>query len=358
MNELKQDVLAYILDHVVLPLKLPLSSEKLAAVSDRFAFLCVLDETVDEMCAENRLFGGSVEIRRVVQLIKTWRRLQYDDAGRSSRIDERVLHKSICSLKNNESLALYMPTQNACILLTRSSGSSSFPAVVSYFQVSHANEKIMTRGDDTLESIVPDASFRVPSLDVLSAPCFAQLLVDLSSSFETTATSVKHGYMQTEVRDVSSPILLADWLMHALASTERMCGVSEEPLKIKKKVRDDVLWANCLLPFRRSPMWTSIKSVLHLELCTRFGERNGLVIYKTIIVRVLENLCHITYKMNSDDLNKQMVRKLARRLYKLHKLTECSGDTLADLGLNELIDSKRMVFLNKKKHDHFCISLL
>ena len=64
--------------------------------------------------------------------------------------------------------------------------------MVSYFQVPHANEKIMNRDDDTLESIVPDASFRVPSLVVLSAPCFAQLLVDLSSSFESATCPVHY----------------------------------------------------------------------------------------------------------------------------------------------------------------------
>ena len=351
MYEVKPDVLKYMLDHVVFPVKLPQSSEPIAAVSDRHAFLLVVDEVINALCSEHTKLAASVELQRVAKLARMWRRLQYDTAATSFRIDERLLHESICSLKESESLALYMPTQNACLLITRSDSGSPFQAVVSYFHASHANQIIMSSNDDSLERIVPDASFRVADWSVVNAASFAQLLADLSSDFETHGTSSKCGLKQTEVRDVSSPGLIVDWLMHALVGNETMPDVDEKPVKIKKRVRDDILWSDCLLPFRRSPMWTCIKCVLHLEVRNRFGEHFGLIVYKTIVARVLDELCRHSYTANSDDLNKQMIRKLARRLYKLnnlHKMYKLHAEhQLIAFDVMGLIDSKHLFTMSK-----------
>ena len=65
----------------------------------------------------------------------------------------------------------------------------------------------------------------------------------------------------------------------------------------------------------------SLKAALQIELCNRFEEKFGLCLYKIIITRVLVKMCTLSFEFNiDDDLKMQMIKKLARRLYKLKKM--------------------------------------
>ena len=329
------------LNHVILPIRLPTTphigstntatnanstpENKLTAVSDHNVFLLFASDTLSELRAESAYLRDSVDFTSVCSLLERWCELQYRSGG-SSPIDGANLHRAICSLSAGETMALYMPAQNACVLLTKQTSDAEFRAIASCFQPSYTNTQVMTHGDEcvesALETLVPQQSVRVSKLDTVSAPSFAQALADLSNGCETPATSSKKGTEQTEHRDVASPVLVFDWLMHTLLADQTLCSNDDFPVaRIKKKVRDDVLWSGPL-PFRRSAMWTCLKSVLHLQLRNRFDEHLGLVIYKLVMLRLVQRLCHCSFRDNADDLNMQMTRKLARRLFKLNKLVE------------------------------------
>jgi hypothetical protein len=79
-------------------------------------------------------------------------------------------------------------------------------------------------------------------------------------------------------------------------------------------------------------------------MCDLLGDEHlGLVIYKLLMIRVLEKLCEMSYIANSDDLNIQMTRKLARRLDKLNKLMLKLTSVQAKF-IEELIAGKLRLF--------------
>ena len=69
-------------------------------------------------------------------------------------------------------------------------------------------------------------------------------------------------------------------------------------------------------------MWISIKVILHLKLVGFFGEKEGLILYKILLINVLDDLCKESFNYDYNDLKMQMIKKLARRLYKFDLITK------------------------------------
>ena len=331
------------LDHVVLSSNSSLSDEY-AAVSEHHVLLRFVDETMDEL----RQVGASDlhesrELADVHSSMSAWRRLQYLEDnmdGSSSQLSEQLVHEAIVSSLDASSgrwMTLYMPSQNTCLLRGRRHQTPA--AVVHFFQASYSNEQVMKHSGsdngagDCLDHVVPNVSVRVASEDTLRAECFAQLLADLANGHATSAaTSTKAGRELAEIRDVSGTELVSEWLLSALMANGGLCQMADEqPQVVKKRIRDEVMWSNSpqadTLPFRRSPLWTCVKCALHVLLQQRLGEHDGLVLYKLCMLRVLERLCRLSFALNSDDLNIQVTRKLARRVYKLNALVESQTNT-------------------------------
>ena len=312
------------IEHILFPIKLPSINEELRAVGEHYIFLHFVYETMREMQGESKEFlRDSQGYRSVCDMIKSWCDLQYRTSG-SSQIRAQNVHEAIRSLQEDDYMALHMGPQNACLLIAKSADQASereTKAIISYFQPSLSSAQVMSHGN-SLHTTVPHTSVRVASLETLESFCFAEHLADLSNGVATVpANSTKAGKVQNEVRDSASPALVSEWLLSHLVVNEGLSSCSW-PMPVRKKVRDDVIRSNGLLPFRRSPIWTSVKSVLHLYLLNRLDQHMGLVIYKLVMIRVLDKLCACSFKANSDDLNVQMTRKLARRLDKLSKLVE------------------------------------
>ena len=181
------------------------------------------------------------------------------------------------------------------------------PGAVLVFQPSLENEKVMSNLGNFIGSF-PSSCVSLNSLNIVSSQSFAQQLVFLcnTSLDETAAHSEKKNTSQKEERNVENPKLVLEWLNSVL------CGEGSTNDKIKpilKKIRDDILWDNCLFPFRRSGMWMSVKVVIHLCFNYFHGEIDGTILYKLMLLQLMifmiEEFCY--KKVTDDDVILQMI---------------------------------------------------
>jgi hypothetical protein len=71
-------------------------------------------------------------------------------------------------------------------------------------------------------------------------------------------------------------------------------------------------------------MWLSIKATLQIKLVNFYGEDSGLIIYKSIMALIMNSLLshEMGIRVLDSDLKSQVIKKLARRIYKLNLLFE------------------------------------
>lgn len=120
--------------------------------------------------------------------------------------------------------------------------------------------------------------------------------------------------MAYESRDTVDPSLITQMLVTLLEAN----GQRVFPPLLRKRVRDDVCWADgAINPWRRSPMWLVLRVALQRHLCTIFGEEIGLVHYKFMICLVLDRLLDDAIDHLSPELLHFLKAKLCRRLVKL-----------------------------------------
>ena len=235
-------------------------------------------------------------------------------------LEGNEIHNSIKNLNENESTVFYLRAQNSCFIVNRKLGESY---IISAFQASASNRQVMSADSDLL-ALYPAFSFHVKNKDILLSQSFANQLEELATGEITYATSKKARVDNIETRDVPESTMVFEWVPAILVAHHSSVNADNEKT-IYKKIRDDIVHSNQLLPFRRSGLWMSIKVVLQLRLYQLFGDIDGKVIYKVIMILVVNKLCQDSCNYNlSSDLELQMIKKLARRLYKLDLLLKYS----------------------------------
>jgi hypothetical protein len=128
-------------------------------------------------------------------------------------------------------------------------------------------------------------------------------------------SSKKAGTNVREERDTTDPGLVLDHLMTMLSAL----GTNEHVLSIQKSIRDDVVWNDALLPWRRSPFWLLLKVSILRTLLALETPAEAHMKYKQFMIKVMAYLLDLA--LHSDiapDLLSVVHVKLARRLVK-HK---------------------------------------
>ena len=314
---MNSEEIIFLINHIFFPYKLP-GSVKENEYEKEPILLNIASSAVD--IASEFVENNNESFNEIKRMMNDWTILQ-----KNVFLDGQLLSKRITNLKKSQALPLYMRQQNACIILKCSQENK---LIFSAFQVSASNNQVMSNEADLI-GIYPKFSLFVSNEDILRSNSFANQLADLTQNTTLFATSNKAGQKLNEIRDVPHPTVVFDWLPIVLVGTDSSIVV-ENDQKIMKKIRDDVVHENKLYPFRRSGMWMAIKVVLQLRLCELFGEVEGKITYKIIIIVVINSLCQ---KICEDatvncDLKLQMIKKLARRLYKLDLLAKESNNSL------------------------------
>ncbi len=123
-------------------------------------------------------------------------------------------------------------------------------AIVSSFQTQMNNEKVMSLNGN-VRTIFPQFSFYVEETSFLKSQSFAEILEDLCNNpiVESKFYTRKAGTEVVEERDVPSPRYVYEWMSSMLMGYN---SNSNYPKPVRKKMRDDVVYYNAEIPFRRS----------------------------------------------------------------------------------------------------------
>jgi hypothetical protein len=157
----------------------------------------------------------------------------------------------------------------------------------------------------------------VTNKSLINSFSFSCHLANLSNSSNdlSKAVSLKKGSETEEFRDCYSPGLVYDWLL-AFCSSE----TSEQYVQVVKKYRDHTVSDLKGLPFRRAPMWTTVKAFLNVLLVEHLGENKGKVIFKAVLI--YSHLL-IARLLNLDDEKRfEIIQKIAKRVNKMEKFKD------------------------------------
>lgn len=161
---------------------------------------------------------------------------------------------------------------------------------------------------------------------------FAEQLVALCERTLTDAlpTSRKAGHDVTETRDVANDSFVSEWLCASLSNRSSAVASNADFPQITKKIRDEIVYDKGDKPFRRSGMWMTIKIFLQLNLCIEYGEIEGTVRYKALLLEAMCKMSKVWLRSDFADINidlaMQMLAKIARRNEKLNRFAANFGE--------------------------------
>ena len=265
-----------LIPHIILNRKLPS-----AAVDNDIELLKVFNEKVQK----------STVNQDIKQLFEQWKETQHEEM-----IELRM---------GGKYSAFYVKEQNCGVLIEMNKDR----VIYSDFQCALDSE-IVLQGNDHMVTI-PSSNVSIPKLTNI-----VDIENELNEMYLTTylramTQSTKGGQEFDEIRNVSSTVMMSYFKSCLMDSKSKDV---EGPV-FQKKFKDDVVWDNAKVPFRRSGMYMCLKAILQLVLIREMGEEDGTLIYKAII---LDLHCHIleTSDVNSH-LKVEMLNKIGRRMAKL-----------------------------------------
>ena len=195
---------------------------------------------------------------------------------------------------------------------------------VEVFELSPLNEAtITTKG--RLRRDFPGAAIAL-SVDIFQKPDFQAMLrttlvkMSRQRAAHTIPKARKAGQMHDETRDTTHPKMVTELLMSILRTVGTPAGVSS----LRKNTREEVMWLDSLLPWRRSPLWLLTRVAIQTVFSraptspTSSGDT-----YKRFMVFFMSHVLQLSHKYSLlSDLLYAMNAKIARRLLKLHLSAE------------------------------------
>lgn len=169
----------------------------------------------------------------------------------------------------------------------------------------------------------------------------ANCIVELDRQTPTDAIpkSWKAGAHHEELRDTVDPRFATE----LVASILRAVGTPHYTQRVYKRTRDDVMYSNVLVPWRRSPMWLLLRVAFQTTLINADPAR-GKSQYKYFMLFVLNRiLAQATEAQISSDLLYSMIAKIVRRVLKIDGLEKDTrlGPVKAQLGESKEVLTQR-----------------
>lgn len=229
---------------------------------------------------------------------------------------------------------MHIRTQNAALVVRRLSSDDFVQFEV--FEVSPQNAAIMTTKGKLLCSY-PGPAIKIP-VDIFKDECFlrelSSFLVQMDTDcLDSTPTASKAGSVVYEVRESAHPKYISELLVGILRGYGQPAVVD----RITKRIGDEILWDNAYKPWRRSPLWLTLRVTLQSSLLAGYLYKPFILFFHTYLLR-----CCVRQNFPSELLYVMRV-KIARRLSKLgpavsHDVYEFIQDTSRE---TEALLSKR-----------------
>jgi hypothetical protein len=238
---MEEDEFKFIINHVFLPRKLPNKIDDQAKYeANETNFLIIAKNVIKNLSSMIETTSLNIDFyREIVRMFIVWKKNQT-----TACLNAAMIRKQIKSLKENQSFPLYLRAQNSCIILEMLSNKQNYPVVLSSFRVSLSNEEVLSTTGDIYGKF-PSASFYIANKSSIRSKVFSELVEDLGNH----NILEKSSNVDTEIRNVPNDKFVNEWLGLFLSED---VPLSKYPKKVTKKIRDEILWKKCILPFRRS----------------------------------------------------------------------------------------------------------
>ncbi|KAK2793814.1 hypothetical protein FQN51_001032 [Onygenales sp. PD_10] len=299
--------LSYVIDHVFLPPKLPQKDDYTFENSKGLIKTCLRALKKFQSFLAPEVHPKWTTLVAMLQGMLDMR----DIAGKllSGNISDKLEKMAV-----GDVISIHITAQNAGLVIRRLDGYYSFE----FFELSPRSQDVMTTEGRLIQCFPGPAVAIKP--DRIADPEFRQALSDclVGLDNETPAESLpfayKAGQKHTEIRDTVHPGFATGMLVSFL----RGVGESSDVTCIYKRTRDDVLWDQALIPWRRSALWLLIR----VSLQTTAQEGNAKLDkhddYKSFMVFLMADILHNGWKTClPSDILFVMKAKISQRLIKL-----------------------------------------
>ena len=252
--------------------------------------------------------------------------------------------------ESNDCISFYL-TGNNCLLMFEYSSDSTPKYIASAFTCHPKNANIYKC--DICCMTYPELSVSVldDNIPVLESQSFLNQLTYLTESQEMSSAKTKRkGTVVSEDREVSSPILITEWMLSLLSGGPTNIVANN----IKKKVRSFVRPKQD--GTRRSPFWISLKASLHYKFNKIYGPIQGKFLYKLFMLDFMSYLCQKarTYINMSNDYLMQMIIKISLRATKLENLKSTLSKEVNNQKLKDMLHaSKSSAFFTTRDTKEF-----
>lgn len=250
MSQLSKESLQYIINHVVLPPRLPQSQELPHITEDAENHLVHLTldcvEDISSHCAPQHKQSW-------ISVQKMLSRMTELKVG--PRLPAELTIRHIKTMRQGDSLPVRIRAQNAAIIFRHTGHALSLEC----FELSPRPGDVVSWHGALIRTfpahavaiplpIARDATFLHELFQVLSR-------LDCEIVEEMMPKSKKAGGERVEPRDTAHPGLITEMIMTAVASV----GTPVRVLQIEKRCHDDALWDSAYICWRRSTMWLLLR---------------------------------------------------------------------------------------------------
>ncbi|PLB47748.1 hypothetical protein P170DRAFT_510506 [Aspergillus steynii IBT 23096] len=245
----------------------------------------------------------------------------------NGHINKARLLKAFKNIQPDHAVILHIVEQNAGVMI-RQSESDDKTVIFEAFETSAmAEQTLAARGAlqwdfPGVAASLPLDEFQNPSFQENMASFFEKASLELLEEF--APKSRKAGVDVTETRDTVDPAIITQFFM-TLVETK---GSRVQPKLLRKRVKDDVIWDDSEMPWRRSPFWLLLRVCTQRLLYLRHGASMGRMMYKFLMCSVLSNLLEDVSDVLLPEQGSFLQAKLCRRLAKLDTVKERSDPLL------------------------------
>ena len=248
-SKASQDRLDYLLNHIALPPRLPQKNDPR------------LDK-LEEALTESLLEWATVFRTKVgLHLTKPWDLLittlfHCHVLHNGGKLNSSSLETALSQLALGQCLIIYVAQQNAGLLIHRC---DSEQVIFEAYEASADSANILASSGPLLWDF-PTSAVAMSS-DTFTDPRFQRQLAvfleqaSMESIKQFAAVAAKAGADAYESRDAVDASLITQMLMALLEAN----GHRIFPTKLRKRVRDDVCWNDSENPWKRSPLWLTIR---------------------------------------------------------------------------------------------------
>ncbi|CZT48195.1 uncharacterized protein RSE6_08861 [Rhynchosporium secalis] len=202
-------------------------------------------------------------------------------------------------------IAIHIGAQNAGLLISRVADQMNFKA----FELFPDNESVI--GTKGRAVSVPSSTFSDDAFQTTISQTLAKMSTEPVEEMHPQVT--KSGQQLQEIRNTTRPDIVTEHLM----SYFRACGEPVVVSTIWKKTREEVLWKDALLSWRRSPTWLLVHVSLQLTF-SRLSADSSESLYKPFMAFLKSRVLDLFHGLSFESsLIYVMNAKTEQRILKL-----------------------------------------